>query len=88
MRASDACTDFAVCGYASAASLLRNCGIGGYLLEKVIEKIYNDYGIRPIALGVHKDNIGAEHFYLNHGFKKTEVMEENDYYYLRYPNKK
>ena len=65
----------------------RNCGIGGYVLEKVIEMIYNDYGIRPIALGVHKDNIGAERFYLNHGFKKTEVMEGNDYYYLRYPNK-
>lgn len=63
----------------------RNCGIGGYVLEKVIEMIYNDYGIRPIALGVHKDNIGAERFYLNHGFKKTEVMEGNDYYYLRYP---
>ena len=68
----------------------RSCGIGGYVLEKVIEMIYNEYGVRPIALGVHKNNIGAERFYLNHGFEKTEVMEGNDYYYLRYPkqNKK
>lgn len=63
----------------------RSRGIGGYVLEKVIELIYDDFGIRPIALGVHKDNIGAEKFYLNHGFRKTYVMEGNDYYYLRYP---
>ena len=64
----------------------RSSGIGGYVLEKVIELIYDEFGIRPIALGVHKDNIGAERFYLNHGFRKTAVMEGNDYYYLRYPN--
>ncbi|MBQ7390651.1 MAG: GNAT family N-acetyltransferase [Clostridia bacterium] len=65
----------------------RSGGIGGYVLEKVIEKIYDEYGVRPIALGVHKDNIGAERFYINHGFRKTSVMEGNDYYYLRYPKK-
>ena len=64
----------------------RSSGIGGYVLEKVIEQIYDEFGIRPIALGVHKDNIAAERFYLNHGFRKTAVMEGNDYYYLRYPN--
>ena len=64
----------------------RSGGIGGYILERVIELIYNEFGIRPIALGVHKDNIGAERFYRNHGFRKTGVMEGNDYYYLRYPN--
>ena len=64
----------------------RNIGIGGYVLEKVIEIIYGEYGVRPIALGVHKDNIGAERFYLSHGFRKTDAMEGNDYYYLRYPN--
>lgn len=65
----------------------RSRGIGGYVLESVIKLIYDEFGIRPIALGVHKDNIGAERFYLNHGFRKTDVMEGNDYYYLRYPNK-
>lgn len=64
----------------------RNHGIGTYVLEKVIELIYNEFGIRPIALGVHKDNIGAERFYLNHGFRKTDAMEGEDYYYLRYPS--
>ena len=63
----------------------RNKGIGGYVLEKAIEMIYNEYGVRPIALGVHKDNIEAERFYLRHGFVRTDVMEGNDYYYLRYP---
>lgn len=64
----------------------RGNGIGGYVLEKVIELIYDEFGIRPIVLGVHTDNIGAERFYLSHGFRKTSVMEGNDYYYLRYPN--
>lgn len=64
----------------------RKRGIGGYVLEKAIDLIYTEFGIRPIALGVHKDNFGAERFYLNHGFHKTDVMEGNDYYYLRYPN--
>ena len=65
----------------------RSGGIGSYVLEKVIAQIYDEFGIRPIALGVHKDNIGAERFYINHGFRKTDVMEGNDYYYLRYPKK-
>lgn len=55
----------------------RNYGIGGYALEKAIELIYDEFVICPIALGVHKDNFGAEHFHLNHGFRKTEVMEGN-----------
>ena len=63
----------------------RSSGIGGYVLERVIELIYDESGVRPIALGVHKDNIGAERFYLTHGFRKTDAMEGNDYYYLRYP---
>lgn len=63
----------------------RGCGIGGYVLEKVIDSIYNEFGVRPIALGVHKDNHAAARFYLRHGFAKTEAIEGNDYYYLRYP---
>ena len=62
----------------------RGCGIGGEILEKTIQLVYRDFGKRPIALGCHKDNIQAEHFYLRHGFKKTNVMEGNDYYYLRF----
>lgn len=65
----------------------RGCGIGGEILEKTIQLVYRDFGKRSIALGCHKDNIQAEHFYLRHGFKKTDVMEGNDYYYLRFINR-
>ena len=67
-------------------SRYRGRGIGGFVLEKVIERIYAEYGVRPIALGIHKDNRGAERFYLRHGFQKTDAMEGNDIYYLRYPH--
>lgn len=64
----------------------RSLGIGGYVLDKVIDICYNEFGVRPIALGCHKDNHRAADFYTKHGFRKTEAMEGNDYYYLRYPN--
>lgn len=62
----------------------RNRGIGGYVLETAIDQIYREFGARPIALGVHKDNKGAARFYERHGFRKTEAMEGNDYYFLRW----
>ena len=65
----------------------RGYGIGGEILEKTIQLVYHDFGKRSIALGCHKDNIRAERFYLRHGFKKTDVMEGNDYYYLRFINR-
>lgn len=65
----------------------RSLGIGGYVLEKVIEDCCGEFGVRPIALGCHKDNHKAADFYTRHGFRKTDVMEGNDYYYLRYPHK-
>lgn len=63
----------------------RGQGIGGCVLEFVIDEIYREFGPRPIALGVHKDNLPAESFYQKHGFRKTDVMEGNDFYFLRYP---
>ena len=65
----------------------RGRGIGGYVLESVVQRIYDEYGVRPIALGVHRENHAAARFYLRHGFRKTNAMEGNDYYYLRYPDK-
>ena len=62
----------------------RGRGIGGEVLEKAVERVYHDFGKRTIGLGCHKDNVRAERFYLNHGFRKTNVMEGNDYYYLRF----
>ena len=66
----------------------RKCGIGAWALEEAIRMCYRDFGVRPIALGVHRDNHGAAKFYMRHGFRKTEYMEGNDVYYLRYPQQK
>lgn len=63
----------------------RNAGIGAWALEEAIRRVYDEFGVRPIALGVHKENHGAERFYLRHGFVKTDCFEGNDRYYLRYP---
>lgn len=68
-------------------SRYRNQGIGGEVLETVIDAIYREYGVRPIALGVHKENQGAARFYGRHGFSAVDAMEGNDRYYLRYPKK-
>ena len=63
----------------------RSQGIGSKVLEMVIYTIYAEYGERPIALGVHKDNHGAARFYERHGFTPVDAMEGNDRYYIRYP---
>lgn len=65
----------------------RGQGIGGTVLEMVIQKIYGEFGIRPIALGIHMENKAAVSFYEQHGFKPTNAMEGEDRYYLRYPEK-
>ena len=54
--------------------------MGNYVLEKVIEDCYQEFGIRPIALGVHKDNQAAAQFYLRNRFTKRDDMEGKDYY--------
>ena len=63
----------------------RGLGIGGQVLERAIEAVYRDYGPRPIALGCHQKNVSAAAFYRRHGFIKTDYLETEDYYYLRYP---
>lgn len=67
-------------------SRFRRQGIGGYVLEQAISSVYREFGVRPIALGVHRENFCAARFYEKHGFRKTEAMEGNDFYFLRYPN--
>lgn len=61
----------------------RSQGIGSEVLEMVIDAIYEEYGVRPIALGIHKDNQEAVRFYERHGFYKTDTMEGDDFYYIR-----
>ena len=63
----------------------RSQGIGSKVLEMVIGTIYAEYGVRPIALGVHKDNSCAARFYEKHGFTPVDAMEGNDRYFIRYP---
>ena len=63
----------------------RGKGVGGEALEKTIAKVYEDFGVRPLVLGCHKDNPRAAAFYERHGFHKTGYMEGNDCYYLRFP---
>lgn len=64
----------------------RSRGFGSQILEDTIRKVYNDFGIRPIALGCHKDNAAAARFYIRHGFKQTAYRESDDIYYIRYPD--
>ena len=63
----------------------RGKGVGGEALEKAIAKVYEDFGVRPLVLGCHKDNPRAAAFYERHGFHRTNYMEGNDCYYLRFP---
>ena len=65
----------------------RGNGIGGKVLEMAVAEVYKDFGVRPIALGCHKDNGLAAKFYLRHGFKRTAYVEGDDIYYLRYPER-
>lgn len=64
----------------------RGRGVGTYVLEETVRRVYQEYGVRPIALGCHEDNKAAERFWLNHGFRKTDAVEGSDYYYIRYPS--
>ena len=61
----------------------RSRGIGGEILEKAVSQVYAEFGKRPLALGVHRDNLRAGRFYERHGFRRTGVYEGNDEYFLR-----
>ena len=61
----------------------RGKGLGSRILEGTIEKVYNDFGVHPIVLGVHKDNEKAVRFYLKNGFTRTSCMDGDDYCFIR-----
>lgn len=63
----------------------RSKGIGGQVLELVIDRIFAEYGPRPILLGVQENNLRAARFYQRHGFTATSAMDEDDVFYIRYP---
>ena len=64
----------------------RSGGIGNYVLDETVRRVYQEFGVRPIALGCHKDNAMGERFWLNHGFRKTNAIEGDDHYYIHYPS--
>lgn len=64
----------------------RGLGIGGQVLEMVIDRIYAEFGPRPILLGVQEDNFRAIRFYQRHDFTATAAMDEDDIFYIRYPH--
>lgn len=61
----------------------RGRGLGGAVLEAAIDRVYRDFGPRPIVLSCQEHNWKAAAFYERHGFRKTEYMDDDDYYYLR-----
>ena len=61
----------------------RGKGIGGIVLENAIALVYDEFGRRSIALGVHKDNTRVRKFYECHGFRRTGIYKGNDEYYLK-----
>ena len=64
----------------------RGSGIGSKALDETVKRVYEDFGVRPIVMGCHKDNVDAARFYERHGFRNVPgYMEGNDLYYVRYP---
>ena len=63
----------------------RDKGLGSEIMETTIKKVYNDFGIQPVVLGVHKDNEKAARFYLKNGFTRTSCMDGDDYCFIRNP---
>lgn len=61
----------------------RRRGIGSYVLEEVIGRIYREFGPRPIVIGCQEDNAAAMKMYQKHGFVNTFAMDEDDYFMIR-----
>lgn len=63
----------------------RGKGLGSQVLEMVISRIFDEFGPRPILIGVQKDNVRAASFYQRHGFHPTDSWDEDDLFYIRRP---
>lgn len=61
----------------------RRRGIGSYVLEEVIRRVYRGFGPRPIVIGCQADNAAAMKMYQKHGFVNTFAMDEDDYFLIR-----
>lgn len=65
----------------------RGKGVGSQALDMVIHAIFEEFGPRPVALAVQEENLRAMHFYKRHGFVRNAAMDEDDVYFLRWPEK-
>lgn len=63
----------------------RGQDVGSQALETAIRLVYDEFGPRPICIGVQQDNTRAASFYQRHGFHPTDSWDEDDRFYLRYP---
>lgn len=60
----------------------RRQGIGSKALKAAINEIYCEYGHLPILLECHKDNKAALDFYAKMGFRNTNILHDQDYYFI------
>ena len=63
----------------------RGKGLGSQVLETVIARVFDEFGPRPILIGVQEENLRAADFYLQHAFSPTDAWDEDDRFYIRYP---
>ena len=61
----------------------RGQGIGSKALELALNDIYCEYGTVPILLECHKDNEMAIKFYTKMGFKNTNILNNQDYFFIK-----
>lgn len=61
----------------------RGQGIGSKALELALNEIYQEYGAVPILLECHKDNKGAIKFYTKMGFRNTNILNNQDYFFIK-----
>ena len=61
----------------------RGQGIGSKAFELALNEIYYEYGHVPILLECHKDNERAIRFYKKMGFRNTNILNNEDYYFIK-----
>ena len=61
----------------------RGQGIGSKALELALNEIYREYGPVPILLECHKDNERAIKFYEKMGFRNTNILNNQDYFFIK-----
>lgn len=61
----------------------RGQGIGSKALELALNEIYSEYGTVPILLECHKDNKRAIRFYEKMGFRNTNILNDQDYFFIK-----